>query len=75
MTRGNSKDGLVETPDKTTLKVLSFAMEIRVETTIIKCNALDSKDRETTNTRTNKGTILRLVNGLVVINRIVKEAT
>jgi hypothetical protein len=30
----------------TTLKVLSFAMEIRVEIPIIKCNALDSKDRE-----------------------------
>jgi hypothetical protein len=44
-----------------------------VETTIIKCNALDNKDREVTSTRTNRGTALKPVKGLVVINRIVKE--
>jgi hypothetical protein len=44
-----------------------------VETITIKCNALDNKDRETTNTRTNRGTSLRPVKGLVVTNRIVKE--
>ena len=33
-------------PDKTTPKVLNFALEIRVGITIIKCNALDSKARK-----------------------------
>jgi hypothetical protein len=74
-TRGNSKDSLAETPNKTTLKVLSFALEIRVKPIIIKFNALDSKHRETTNAKTNRGTILRPVKGLVVTNRIVKEAS
>jgi hypothetical protein len=44
-----------------------------VETIIIKCSTLDSKDRETINNRTNRGTILRPVKGLVVINKIIKE--
>jgi hypothetical protein len=72
---GNFRDSPTETPgNTTTLKVLSFALEIRVEIIIIKCNALDSKDREATNTRTNRGTTLRPVKYLVVTNRIVKEA-
>jgi hypothetical protein len=44
-----------------------------METIILKYNALDIKDRETI--RTNKGTILRPVKGLVVIHKIVKEAS
>jgi hypothetical protein len=74
-TRANFKESLAETSDKITLKVLSFALEIRVEIIIIKCNTLDSKDREPTKTRTNKGTILRPVKGLVVINKIGKEVS
>jgi hypothetical protein len=74
--RENFKDSLAGTlVHITTLKVLSFALEIRVEIIIIKCNALDSKDREATNTRTNRGTVLRPVKGLVVTRRIVKEAS
>jgi hypothetical protein len=59
--------------NNTTHKALSFALEIRVEITIIKCNALDSKVRETINTRTNRGTILKLVKDPVVTSRIIKE--
>jgi hypothetical protein len=69
---GNSKDSLAETPDRTTHKVLSFALGIRVEIIIIKCNALDNKGRETI--RTSRGTPLRPVKGLMGTNRIVKEA-
>jgi hypothetical protein len=72
--RGNSKDSPAETLDKTTLKVLSFALEIRVGTTTIKCNAVDNKVREATNIRTSRGTALRPAKGLVVISKIVKEA-
>jgi hypothetical protein len=72
--RENFRDSLAETlVHITTLKVLSFALEIRVEIIIIKCNVLGSKDKEATNTRTNRGTILRSVKGLVVTNRFVKE--
>jgi hypothetical protein len=45
-----------------------------VETTTTKYNALDNRVRGTTNIRTNRGTALRPVKGLVVNNRIVKEA-
>ena len=54
-------------------KVLSTALEIRVET-IIKCNALDSKAREIIIVRTNQGATLRPTRGLVGIPRIVKVA-
>jgi hypothetical protein len=75
ITRGNFRDNLAGTlVHLTTLKVLSFTLEIRVEIIIIKCNALDSKDKEAINTRTNRGTTLKLVKDLVVISRIVKEA-
>jgi hypothetical protein len=73
--RRNSRDSLAGTLIHiTTLKFLSFALEIRVEIIIIKCNALDNKDRKVTNTRTNRRTILRSVKYLVVTSRIVKEA-
>jgi hypothetical protein len=71
--RENFKDNLAGIPSKTTRKVLSFALEIRVETIITKYNALDNKNRETT--KTSRGTTLRPVKGLVVISRIVKEAS
>jgi hypothetical protein len=76
ITRGNFRDGLAETLIHiTTLKVLSFTLEIRVEIIIIKCNALDSKDRETTNTRINRGTTLGPFKDLVVTSKIIKEAS
>jgi hypothetical protein len=54
------RDSLAETPDNTTtLKALSFALAIRVKIVIIKCNALDSKIREATNTRTSREIIPR----------------
>jgi hypothetical protein len=71
----NSRDSLAETlVCITTLKVLSFALEIRVEIIIIKCNALDNKVKEATITRTNRWTALRPVKDLVVTNIIIKEA-
>ena len=54
-------------------KVLSTALEIRVET-IIRCNALDSKAREIIKVRTSKGATLRPTRGLVAVHRIVKVA-
>jgi hypothetical protein len=62
-------------PVRTTPKVLSSAPEIRVGTTTTKHDALDSKVRGQTNTRTNRGTTLRPNKGLVVNNRIIKEAS
>jgi hypothetical protein len=75
ITKGNSshKDSLAGILDDTTLKVLSFALEIRVGIAIIKCDALDNKVRESTNTKTKRGTILKPVKGLVVTSRIIKE--
>ena len=52
------------------LKILSTALEIRVET-IIKCNALDSKAREIIRVRTSKGATPRPTRGLVGVHRIV----
>jgi hypothetical protein len=72
--RENSKDILVGIPDKTTLKVHSSALEIKMGITTIKCNALDNKVRGATNIRTIRETTLKSVKGLVVINRIFKEA-
>jgi hypothetical protein len=46
-----------------------------VGTTTIKCNALDNKVREATNIKTNRGTTLRPVKGLVVISKIAKEVS
>ena len=60
-------------PALTTLKVRSFALEIKAET-IIKCNALDSKAREIIRTRTSKGATPRPTRGLVEIHRTVKVA-
>jgi hypothetical protein len=70
-TKGNSKVSPAGTFAQTTLKVLSSALEIRVEI-IIKCNALDSKVREIIKVRTSRGTTLRPTRGLVVVHRIVK---
>ena len=58
-------------PARTTLKVRSSALEIRVEI-IIKCNALDSKARGTIKAKTGKGATLRPTKGLVGIHRIIK---
>jgi hypothetical protein len=69
----NSKVSLAGTPVRTTLKVLSSALEIKAET-IIKCNALDSKAREIIRVRTNKGATLRPTRGLVGVHRTVKVA-
>jgi hypothetical protein len=71
--KGSSKVSLVETHARTTRRVLSFALEIRVET-INRCNALDNKAREVIKLRTSKGTALRPTKGLVVIRRLVKVA-
>jgi hypothetical protein len=71
--KGNFKVSPAGTPARTTLKVRSFALEIRVET-IIKCNALDSKAREIIRVRTSKGETPRPIRGLVGIHRIVKVA-
>jgi hypothetical protein len=75
ITRESSKGGPIGIPVKTTLKVLSSAPKISVGTATAKYNALDNKVRGTTNIRTNRGTTLRPVKGLVVNNRIVKEAS
>ena len=72
-TKENSKVDQAGTPARTTLKVRSSALEIRVEI-IIKCNALDSKTREIIKARINKGATLRPTRGLVGIHRIVKVA-
>jgi hypothetical protein len=50
--KGSFKVSPAGTPARTTLKVRSFALEIRVETTI-RCNALDSKAREIIKVRTS----------------------
>jgi hypothetical protein len=70
-TKGSSKVNLAGTPAQTTRKVLSSALEIRVEV-IIRCNALDNKTRETIKVRTNRGTTLRPTKGLVVVHRLIK---
>jgi hypothetical protein len=72
--RGSTKGRPAEIPGKTTLKALSSAPEIRVETTTIKHIALDNKVRGAANTRTSIEAALRPVKGLVGNNRIVKEA-
>jgi hypothetical protein len=69
----NHRDRPAGIPDKTTLKVLSFALEIRVGIAIIKCSTLDIKVRQAINTRTSREIVLRQVIGLVLINKIVKE--
>jgi hypothetical protein len=74
ITRESTKGRPAGIPVKTTHKVLSSALEIRVGTTIIKYNALDNKVRGATNTRTNREAALRPVKGLVGNNRTVKEA-
>jgi hypothetical protein len=61
------------TPARTTLKVCSSALEIRMEI-IIKCNALDNKARGTIKVRTSRGTNLRPTRCLVGVQRIVKVA-
>jgi hypothetical protein len=71
--KGSFKVSPVGTPARTTLKVHSSALEIRVET-IIKCNTLDSKARGTIKARTSKGTTLRPTRGLVGVHKIVKVA-
>jgi hypothetical protein len=71
--KGNFKASLAGILARTTRRVLSFALGIRVETTI-KCNALDNKVRETIKLRTSRGTTLIPSKGLVVIRRLVKEA-
>jgi hypothetical protein len=60
---------LAGTHDKTTLKVLSFTMEIRVEITIIKCNAQDNKARKAI----GRELIISKDKGLADIHKIVKE--
>jgi hypothetical protein len=72
-TKGNSKVSIAGTPARTTLKVLSSALEIRVEI-IIKCNALDNKAREAIKVRTSRGTALRPTKGLVGVHRLVMVA-
>jgi hypothetical protein len=69
--KGSFKVSQAETLARTTHKVLSFALEIRVETTI-KCNALDNKVREEIKLRISRGTTLRPIKGLGVIRRLVK---
>jgi hypothetical protein len=54
--------------DKTTPKVLSFALEIRVEITIIKCNTLDSKARKAT----DRELIINKDKGLEDIHKFIK---
>jgi hypothetical protein len=71
--KGSFKVSPAGTPARTTLKVRSSALEIRVEI-IIKYNALDSKAREIIKVRTSKGTTLRPTKGLVVVQRLDKVA-
>jgi hypothetical protein len=68
--KGSFKVSLAEILARTTHRVLSFALEIRVETTI-KCNALDNKVRGAIKLRTSRGTTLRPTKGLVVIRRLI----
>jgi hypothetical protein len=75
ITRESSKGRPAGISVRTTPKVLSSALEIRVGTSTTKYNALDNKVRGATNIRTNKGAALRPVKGLVVNNRIIKEAS
>jgi hypothetical protein len=75
ITRESSKGRSAGIPVKTTPKVLSSAPEIRVGTSTTKYNALDNKVRGATNIRTNRGTTLRPVKGLVVNSRIIMEAS
>ena len=72
-TKENFKVSLAGTLVRTTLKVLSSALEIKAET-IIKCNTLDSKAREIIRVRTNKGATLRPTGGLVGVHRTIKVA-
>jgi hypothetical protein len=72
-TKGSSKVSLAGTPVRTTRRVLSFALEIRVET-VIRCNALENKARRAIKVRTSRGTALRPTKGLVGIRRLVKVA-
>jgi hypothetical protein len=74
ITRESSKGRPAGIPVRTTPKVLSSAPETRVGTTIIKHNVLDNKVKGATSIKTNRGTTLRLVKGLVANNRIIKEA-
>jgi hypothetical protein len=74
ITRESSKGRPAGIPARTTPKVLSSAPKIRVGTTTIKHNALDNKVRGATNIRTSREIALRPVKGLVVNNRIIKEA-
>jgi hypothetical protein len=73
--RENFKGNPAGIPIRTTHRVLSSALEIRVGTTTTKYNALHNKVRGATNIKTNRGTSLRLVKGLVVISGIIKEAS
>jgi hypothetical protein len=72
-TKGNFKVSQAGTPALITLKVRSFALEIKAET-IIKCNALDSKAREIIRVRTSKGATPRPTRGLVGVHRTIKVA-
>jgi hypothetical protein len=72
-TKESFKVSLAGTPVRTTLKVLSTTLEIKVET-IIKCNALDGKAREIIRVRTNQGATLRPTRGLVGVHKTVKVA-
>jgi hypothetical protein len=69
----NFKVSPAGTPARTTLKVHSSALEIRVEI-IMKCNALESKARGAIKARTSKGATPRLTRGLVGVHRIVRVA-
>jgi hypothetical protein len=71
--RGDFKVRLAGILARTTRRVLSFALGIRVETAI-KCNVLDNKVREAIKLRTHRGTTLKPTKGLMVIHRLVKEA-
>jgi hypothetical protein len=72
-TKESFKVSLAGTHARTTRKVLSFALEIRVET-IIKCNALDNKAREAIKIKISRGTTLRPTKGLVEVRRLIKVA-
>jgi hypothetical protein len=71
----NSKGSPAGIPIRITRRVLSSALEIRVRTSTTKYNALDNKLKGATNIRTSRGTTLRPIKGLVVISKIVKEAS
>ena len=63
------KGRLAGIPDKTTPKVLNFSLEIRVEITIIKCNALDIKAKKAI----NRELIISKDRDLADFHKIVKE--